>query len=249
MINVLVTGVCGKMGQNVVAALGGDGKAKAVCGVDIAKSAGDLPVYKNFGDVKEKVDVIIDFSSPAALKSELEWAKSKHVPVVLAATGYSDGDMQLIEKSAEEIAVFKSANFSVGICLLKKLVREAADGLGENFDIEIVERHHRLKADAPSGTALALADSANAAFAEKKPYICGRDGVSGRRGREIGIHSVRGGTIVGVHEVIFAGADEVITLSHSAQSKKIFAEGAIKAAKWICGKKAGLYDMDDMLAN
>ena len=248
MTNVLICGIGGKMGANVLSLLNCDKDACAVCGVDLhAPENIGVPVYKNFSDVKEKVDVIIDFSSPAALEGELDWAVKHGVPVVLAATGYDESHLKLIDSAAKKIAVFRTANFSFGVNLLVKLVREAAEVLGEKFDIEIVEKHHNQKVDAPSGTALMLAESANGAFKNKKPYLNGRQGIVGKRGNEIGIHAVRGGTIVGEHDVIFAGDDEVITLSHAAHSKRVFAAGAIKAAKWLKGKGAGKYDMKNVL--
>ena len=247
MINILVCGICGKMGANICEVIAADGGAQVVCGVDICESTLNIPLYKSFSEVKESVDVIIDFSSPAALHSELEWAKTRHVPVILATTGYSADDLDYIEKCSSEIAIFKTANFSIGVNLLVKLVRKAAEALGESFDIEIIEKHHRLKADAPSGTALMLAESANSAFGNTKDYVNGRDSILGKRGGEIGLHAVRGGTVVGEHEVMFAGEDEIITLSHSARSKKVFAAGALNAAKWIIGKPAGKYDMSNVL--
>lgn len=249
MINVLICGVGGKMGRCVCDVISADGGAKATCGVDINAPELNIPVYTSFKQVKECVDVIIDFSSPTALNDVMEWAKTRHVPVILAATGYTAEDLRYIKKCSEEIAVFKTANFSLGVNVLIKLVREAAEILGGNFDIEIIEKHHRFKTDAPSGTALMLAESVNAAFDGKKQYVYGRDGKTCTRGWEIGMHAVRGGTIVGEHEVTFAGEDEIISLSHSARSKKVFAMGALKAAKWIAEKPAGLYDMNDLLAN
>ena len=250
MIKILICGIGGKMGANIVSLLTGDEKAEIVCGVDLhTPEECKVPVYSKFNDVKEKVDVIIDFSSPAVLKDELEWAKSKGVAVVLASTGYSEGDLKYIDECAKSIAIFKTANFSLGVNLLVKLVKEAAEVLGEMFDIEIIEKHHNQKVDAPSGTALMLAESANSAFNDGKKYLNGRNGLVGKRGNEIGIHAVRGGTIVGEHDVLFAGEDEIITLSHSARSKRVFAAGAIKAAKWVAGKPAGKYDMTDVLEN
>lgn len=250
MIKILICGIGGKMGGNVRDVVCETEGAEVVCGVDLHAPDGiNVPVYSSFDEVKEAVDVIIDFSSPAALHGELEWAKANNVPVVLAATGYSAADLEYIENTAEEVAIFKTANFSVGVNLLVKLVREAAEALGENFDIEIVEKHHKLKVDAPSGTALMLADSANSAFEVKKPYLNGREGIVGKRKNEIGLHAVRGGTIVGEHEVMFAGEDEIVTLSHSARSKKVFAAGAVKAAVWLAGKPSGKYDMFNVLEN
>jgi len=237
------------MGANLTELLKGDENLKVVCGVDLNCGGQSVPVYSSFKNVKEKVDVIIDFSSPAVLKDELSWAVKNGCPVVLASTGYSAEDLSFIDETAKKIAVFKTGNFSLGINLLVKLVKKAAETLGESFDIEIIERHHNQKVDAPSGTALMLAESANSAFDGGKPYLCGREGIVGKRGKEIGIHSMRGGTIVGEHEVMFAGEDEVITLSHSARSKKVFAVGAIRAAKWLVGKPAGMYDMNDVLEN
>lgn len=248
MINILVCGINGKMGATVADLLKDDDEAQVVCGVDIIPCEdGKVPVYRTFDCVKENVDVILDFSSPAALNVELNWAVKKGVPVVLAATGYTQDDLKFIENCAKKVAVFKTANFSIGVNLLVKLVREAAETLGEKFDIEIIEKHHNQKVDAPSGTALMLADSANGAFGGDKKYMNGRCGKAGKRGNEIGIHAVRGGTIVGEHDVIFAGDNEVITLSHSATSKRVFAAGAIKAAKWLAGKPAGKYDMKDII--
>ena len=245
MVNVLICGICGKMGATLVELLNSDSQAKAVCGVDIHTPENTkIPVYKTFGDVKEKVDVIIDFSSPAVLKSELDWAVKNNVPVVLGSTGFDNEQLKYIDECSEKVAVFKTANFSLGVNLLMKLVREAAEVLGDKFDIEIIEKHHNLKVDAPSGTALMLAKSANV---ENKDYLYGRDKTTGKRGKEIGIHAVRGGTIVGEHEVMFAGEDEIVSLSHSARSKRVFAAGAVKAAKFLAGKPAGKYDMQNII--
>lgn len=247
MTKILICGIGGKMGENFIKLTDGDEQAEIICGVDLHAHDIGVPVYKSFGEVKEKPDVIIDFSSPAALKAELDWAVKNGVPAVLAVTGYTNEQLEFIDECAEKIAIFKTANFSLGVNLLVKLVNEAAKILGESFDIEITEKHHRYKSDAPSGTALMLAESANSAFGDKKPYVKGRDGICGKRGDEIGIHAVRGGTIVGEHEVMFAGDDEIITLTHSARSRSVFAAGAIKAAKWLVGKPHGRYDMQDLI--
>ena len=245
MVDILICGAGGKMGATLLELLKSDSNAKAVCGVDICvPENAKIPVYRTFGEVKENVDVIIDFSSPDALCDELEWAVKKSVPAVLGSTGYSGEQLKLIDECAKKIAIFKTANFSLGVNLLMKLVREAAEVLGEKFDIEIIEKHHRLKADSPSGTALMLAESANTV---NKDFLYGRDKSTGKRKNEIGIHAVRGGTIVGEHEVMFAGEDEIVTLSHSARSKKVFAAGAIRAALFLAGKPAGKYDMQDMI--
>ncbi|MCD8285687.1 MAG: 4-hydroxy-tetrahydrodipicolinate reductase [Clostridia bacterium] len=248
MTKVLICGIGGHMGANVYSLVSEEPDAEVVCGVDLhAPETIKVPVYASFNDVKEDVDVVIDFSSPAVLRSELAWAAEKKVPLVLATTGYTEDDLKAIDETSKKTAVFRTANFSLGINLLVKLVKEAASVLGEAFDIEIIEKHHNQKKDAPSGTALMLADSINEVYGGSKEYMNGREGLVGKRGSEIGIHAVRGGTIVGEHEVMFAGEDEIITLSHSARSKKVFAAGAVKAAVWMAGKPAGKYDMNDLL--
>ncbi len=249
MIKILLCGICGKMGQNVLSLCENDEEIKVICGVDAHLSTSLVPIYTSFNQISEHPDVIVDFSSPAALDGELEYAEKHKIPVVLATTGYTAAQLERIEKATKSIAVFKTANFSLGVNLLVKLVNKVAEALGEKFDVEIIERHHNQKVDAPSGTALMLADGVNAAYSGGKQYLNGRNGTVGKRGNEIGIHAVRGGTIVGEHEVMFAGEDEIITLSHSARSKKVFAAGAIKAAKWLAGKPAGKYDMTDVLEN
>lgn len=248
MLNILVCGIGGKMGGNIIDLLKNDGDAQVVCGVDIHAPEGcNVPVRSSFSEVRERVDAIIDFSSPAVLDGELEYAVKNNVPAVLATTGYTAEQLEKIKAASRETAIFKTANFSLGVNLLVGLVKKAAKVLGEDFDIEIIERHHNQKVDAPSGTALMLADAANEVLDEKRQYVEGRSGIVGKRGNEIGIHAVRGGTIVGEHEVMFAGEDEILSLSHSARSKRVFAAGAIKAAKWIVGKKSGMYDMNDVL--
>ena len=247
MIKVLICGACGKMGANLIELLASDCEAAAICGVDMSGDKCAIPVYPSFDKAEDKVDVIIDFSSPAVLDGELEYAKAHRVPLVIASTGFTQEQLDSIAEAAKSIAVFRTANFSLGVNLICELVKKAAQTLGDGFDIEIIEKHHNKKADAPSGTAIMLAESANCAFGKSKPYLYGRSGLIGKRGNEIAIHAVRGGTIVGEHEVDFCGEDEIITVTHSARSRKVFAAGAIKAAKWIIGKDAGLYDMKDML--
>ncbi|MDE7163324.1 MAG: 4-hydroxy-tetrahydrodipicolinate reductase [Clostridia bacterium] len=248
MIKVAVCGACGKMGANVIDILQEDNEAVAACGIDArGGNIGGLKVYSSFGDIEEKPDVIIDFSSPAALEGELEYAVKNNVPAVIGSTGFTDEQLAKIKKASEKVAIFRTANFSLGVNLLCELVKRAAQTLGEKFDVEIIEKHHNKKVDAPSGTALMLADSVNSAFDNGKPYVNGREGICGKRGNEIGMHAVRGGTIVGEHDVMFCGEDEIITISHSARSKKVFAAGAVKAAKWLAGKPAGMYQMKDIL--
>lgn len=248
-VRILICGACGKMGGNVLSLLENDQDAVAVCGVDLYPKEIGIPVYTSFADVKEEADVIIDFSSPIGLQERLEYAKTHHMGIVLASTGFTSDDLALVNEYAKSVAIFKTANLSLGVNLMQALCKAAAEVLGDNFDVEIVEKHHNLKKDAPSGTALMLADTVNEAFDNTKRYVNGRDGIVGAREKsEIGIHAVRGGTIVGEHEVIFAGEDEIITISHSARSKRVFAVGAIRAAKFLPQKVAGMYEMKHLLA-
>ncbi|MBQ8322763.1 MAG: 4-hydroxy-tetrahydrodipicolinate reductase [Clostridia bacterium] len=246
---IILCGACGKMGGNVLSLLAEDNEAVAVCGVDLYPKEIGVPVYKRFADIKEEADVIVDFSSAENLAERLEYAKTHKLGIVLASTGFTSDDLALIDEYAKSVAIFKTANLSLGVNLMEALIKTAASVLSDNFDVEIIERHHNLKKDAPSGTALMLADAVNAAFEEKKNIVNGREGIVGARTKnEIGMHAVRGGTIVGEHEVMFAGEDEIITISHSARSKRAFAVGAIRAAKFLKGKAAGRYEMKDLLA-
>jgi 4-hydroxy-tetrahydrodipicolinate reductase len=246
---ILLCGACGKMGGNVLSLLATDNDATAVCGVDLFPKEIGIPVYKTFNDVQEKADVIIDFSSAENVEERLRFAKENGMGIVLASTGFSKEDLATIDEYSKYIPIFKTANLSLGVNVMQALVKAAAQILGDGFDVEIIERHHNLKKDAPSGTALMLADSVNEAFDGQKKYVGGREGLVGAREKtEIGIHAVRGGTIVGEHEVMFAGEDEVITVTHSAASKRVFAVGAIRAAKFLHGKAAGKYEMKDLLA-
>lgn len=247
-MNIILLGACGRMGKNTseLAAERGD---TIVCGVDITPSPMPFPVYTSFAEVTEQADVVIDFSSVQNLEERLAFCRARGVGIVLAATGYSAEDLALLNAYAKEIPLFQSGNFSIGINLLQRLAKKAAEVLGDGFDAEIIERHHNKKKDAPSGTALMLAKSVNEGFGGEKHEIYGRYGMVGARDRsEIGIHAVRGGAIVGEHEVMFAGEDEIITLSHSARSRKVFASGALRAAQWLTGRAPGRYDMDDLLA-
>ncbi|MBQ7879105.1 MAG: 4-hydroxy-tetrahydrodipicolinate reductase [Clostridia bacterium] len=248
-VSIILCGACGKMGGNVLSLLSDDTQATAVCGVDLYPREIGIPVYKSFNDIQEQADVIIDFSSAENVRERLEYAKKNGLKIVLASTGFTAEDLKIIDEYSKEIAIFKTGNLSLGINVLQALCKAAAQILGDNFDVEIIERHHNLKKDAPSGTALMLAETVNEAFNNQKEFINGRSGIVGARQQsEIGIHAVRGGTIVGEHEVMFAGEDEIITISHSARSKRVFAVGAIRAAKFLQDKPAGKYDMKDLLA-
>lgn len=235
------------MGRAVEDCVNSRDDAVIAAGVDIAQGERSYPVYSCFVDVKEEADVIIDFSHPLVLDDMLSFAVERCMPVIICTTGYSDAQVRKIREAAGMIPVFYSGNMSLGINMLIHLASMAAKVLSTSFDVEIVEKHHNLKLDAPSGTAVMIAD-AIAAQREKSEYVYDRHAYRKRRDQdEIGIHSVRGGTIVGEHEVIFAGHDEVLTISHQAQSKGVFASGAVNAAAFIKGKPAGMYDMNDLL--
>lgn len=249
MTNIAITGACGKMGRVIAELVKDREDCKISAGIDInGEKYGDFPIVSNIFDLTETPDAVIDFSHPSALDDLLSYCKMKNVPAVIATTGYSDEEIQKIKLASGQIPVFFTFNMSLGINLLADLAKKAAEILGTQFDVEIVEKHHNLKKDAPSGTALMLAEAINEVYGGEKKYVYDRHNVrKPREKEEIGISSIRGGTIVGEHDVIFAGHDEVITLSHSAQSKEIFAVGAVNAALFLKGKAAGLYDMSDML--
>ena len=248
-MNLLISGALGRMGKKVYEASVADGILTPVCGVDRFENFSDknFPIYDSYSKITEKVDVIIDFSAPATLPSLLEFAIKNNVPAVLCATGYQQTEIDAIKEASKKIAIFRSANMSLGVNILIDLVKKASVALAEGFDIEIIEKHHNQKVDAPSGTALMLADGVKEVLPEKF-YSYGRQGIVGKRDKnEIGIHAIRGGNIVGEHDVIFAGENETITLSHSAQDRGVFANGAIKAAKFLVGKKPSIYNMSDVI--
>ena len=251
MVKVAIVGCNGKMGYFVAASVESDPNTQTVFGVDAyGESKHDFPVYRSFDEAQEKPDVIIDFSNPAALDGMLGYAVKHSVPCVICTTGYSAEQVEQIKKASGSIAVFYSGNMSLGINLLIELSKQAAKVLGETFDIEIVEKHHNLKVDAPSGTALMIADGISETLTQEPQYVFERRSYRKKRDKnEIGIHSVRGGTIVGEHEVIFAGHDEVVTLTHQAQSKEVFAAGAVNAAVFLAKQPAGMYDMGSLLSS
>ena len=250
MTKIIINGCNGKMGQVITRLAAEDNDVEIVAGFDINDSVSNTyPVFKAPEEFFGEADVIIDFSHPASLTGLLKYCKKRSLPVILATTGYSADQKKEMEEASKEIPVFFSANMSLGINLLIDLAKKATKLLEGNFDIEIVERHHNQKIDAPSGTALAIADAIDETLSYPAEYVYDRHSVrKKRKNTEIGISSVRGGTIVGDHEIIFAGNDEVIELSHHAASKEVFAVGAIKAAKYMKGKSAGMYDMNDLIA-
>ncbi len=249
MLKILISGALGHVGKKITELTSSNDGYRVVCGVDRMSGNTDFPIFTSFDDVSIIPDVIIDFSNPSLLESILNFAKKHNIPCVLATTGYSKEQIDLIKEASKDIAIFFTANMSLGINLLSSLVKKAAAVLGDSFDIEIIEKHHNQKLDAPSGTALMLANAINSETNEKYNYEYDRHSKREKRSKsEIGIHSVRGGTIVGEHEVIFAGNDEIISLSHTAFSKEVFANGALRAASFIKDKRNGLFDMNDMLS-
>lgn len=250
MVNVLMHGCNGRMGQMITGLVKEDPEIAIAAGVDTYQGISNpYPVFDSIEKCDVKVDVVIDFSTATALESVLEYCVEKQIPVILCSTGYSEEQLNKIKDASEKVAILKSANMSMGINLLLKLLKDAAKVLAPaGYDIELVERHHNQKLDAPSGTALALADSINDALDGEYHYVYDRSQVRRKREKkEIGISAIRGGTIVGEHDVIFAGVDEVVEFKHTAFSRSVFGKGAVEAAKFLAGKPAGMYDMSDVI--
>ncbi len=250
MIKIIMNGCNGKMGQVITGICKADPEVEIVAGIDLYDGiTNDYPVFPNISVCDVKADVIIDFSNAKAVDDLLIYSAEKQIPVVLCTTGLSEEQLKKVEETATKTAVLKSANMSLGINMLMELLKQAATILAPaGFDIEIVEKHHNQKLDAPSGTALALADSINEAMDQAYEYKFDRSKERKKREKqELGISAVRGGSIVGEHEVIFAGLDEVITFEHTAYSRSVFGKGAVEAAKFLAGKPAGFYDMQDVI--
>lgn len=250
MTKVIMCGCNGKMGQVITELIKKDPAMETVAGIDLFQNReNEYPVFASFSECTVDADVIIDFSNPSLLDDLLDFAAHKNLPIVLCTTGLSEEQLEKVKLTSQKVAILRSANMSMGINTLLKIVRTAAQILAEaGFDIEIIEKHHNQKVDAPSGTALALADEMNQALGEQYQYKYDRSQERAKRNpKEIGISTVRGGTIVGEHDVIFAGTDEVIEFRHTAYSKAIFGRGAVQAAKFLKGKPAGMYDMRDVI--
>ena len=249
MTKIILNGCNGKMGRVIDRLVSEDADCEIVAGIDINDAVENpYPVFKTPAEYAGDADVMIDFSHPSALNAILDYCKTRRLPVILATTGYTDEQKSQMKEASSSVPVFFSANMSLGINLLIALAKTATKLLEGNFDIEIVEKHHNQKIDAPSGTALAIADAIDETLSYPAEYVYDRHSVRKKRKKtEIGLHAVRGGTIVGEHDVIFAGNDEVITLSHHAASKEVFAVGAVRAAKFMCGKPAGMYSMTDLV--
>jgi 4-hydroxy-tetrahydrodipicolinate reductase len=250
MLKMVISGCNGYMGRTVARIAAGDPDIEVVAGFDLnAVKLDSFPVYADPMEFAGAADVAVDFSNPSALDGLLRYCTVKKLPLVLCTTGYDGSQLDLIRDASNRTPVFRTGNLSVGINLIIDLIKRTCAFLGEGYDVEIVERHHRRKVDAPSGTALMLADAARDALPYDAGYVYERQSVRQPRGNhEIGISSVRGGSIVGEHEIIFAGLDEVIEIKHTAYSRDVFAAGAVKAAKFLSSiKKPGLYDMQDLL--
>ena len=245
-MNIILNGFSGRMGAAVceVASNGYMG-SEVVAGVDICPKACDIPCYSSFSDVKEKADCIIDFSNHASIKAAADYAVSANLPLVVATTGHTEEEMEIIRNAAEAVPVFFSANMSMGVALLCRMAIMTAKNL-PGADIEIVETHHNRKLDAPSGTALMIANAIKT-VRESAALIFGRQGMAKRENNEIGVHAVRRGNIVGIHEVIVSTDYETITIKHEAHSRTLFAEGAVAAASFLIGKAPGLYDMSSII--
>lgn len=248
MIQLLVCGCGGKMGAAVQSFVAERDDCCIAAGVDLTGKGGEFPVHRTISEVNEHIDVVVDFSHPSALPGILAYCKEHDTPAVLCTTGYNAEEVESVKEAAKALPIFYSRNMSLGVNLLVELCKKAEAVLGTDFDVEIVEMHHNQKIDAPSGTALMLADAINEVRENEMKYTYDRHSQRKKREKsEIGLHSVRGGTIVGEHEVIFSGRHEVLKLSHSAQSKELFASGAVNAAVFMSGKPAGLYDMSDLV--
>ena len=250
MIKIIIGGCCGRMGRFVADIVKNRKDCDVVAGIDIIDdSTLGFPVFGNYDEVNVEADVIIDFSNPALLSSTLAYATNNKVALVLATTGLTDEQIAEVEKASETIPVFFSYNYSMGVSLICELSKIAARVLGNGFDVEIVEAHHNQKLDAPSGTAIMLGNAVKEELPDAYFEYDRHSKRQKRNGNEIGIHSIRGGTIVGEHSVMFAGNDEIVTISHSARSRAIFATGAVNAAVYLTDKENGMYNMSDLVRN
>lgn len=248
MIKVLLVGCNGKMGHMVSNTAASSNVLEIAAGLD-TKTQSDFgyPVYTSVDDIKEDIDVVLDFSRPSSLDNIIDFAVSRKIPIVLCTTGYSDEQREKIHSLKDTIPVFFSANMSIGVNLVNSILKSISGFLYKDFDIEIIEKHHNQKVDAPSGTALLLANTIKDSIDEETKFVKGRDGIAKREHNEIGIHAIRGGNIIGDHDVIFAGKGEVIEIKHSAISREVFAVGALTACEFVYGKPNGLYSMDDVV--
>lgn len=247
MVKIILNGCNGKMGKVVTSLAGNYENLTIAAGVDRDTNNTAFPVFNNISKCNVEADVILDFSRPDALNDLIAYAESKNISLILCTTGYTDEQLSIIKAASNKIPLFRSANMSIGINVINNILRNISAQLYGDFDIEIIEKHHNQKVDAPSGTALLLGNTIKDAIDEETVYVHGRDGIAKRKHNEIGVHAIRGGSIVGEHEVIFAGQGETIEIKHTAISREVFAVGALKACQFMCGKKPGFYSMDDVI--
>ncbi|MDF2880969.1 MAG: hypothetical protein K0R54_1526 [Clostridiaceae bacterium] len=247
MVRIILNGCNGKMGKVITNLANNSENLTIAAGVDRDENSSTFPVFNNINMCNIEADVILDFSRPDALNSLIAYAESKNIPLILCTTGYTDEQLSIIKTASNKIPLFRSANMSIGINVINNILKNISAQLYGDFDIEIVEKHHNQKVDSPSGTALLLGNTIRDSIKEETVYVNGRDGISKRKHNEIGVHAIRGGSIVGEHEIIFAGQGETIEIKHTAISREVFAVGALKACQFMCGKKPGFYSMDDVI--
>ena len=247
MIKILLNGCNGKMGKVISEMAKESTTVLIAAGVDKNSSNLDYPCYNSIEECESQIDVILDFSRPEALDSLCQYSKERNVPIIFCTTGFSNEQICKIHSLSEEIPVFYSANMSIGVNVVNNILKSISNMLYKDFDIEVIEKHHNQKVDAPSGTALLLANTIKNSIEEETTLVNGRHGISKRQPNEIGIHAIRGGNIIGDHEIIFAGKGECIEIKHTAISREVFAVGALKACEYIYGKQKGLYSMDNVV--
>ncbi len=247
MVKIILSGCNGKMGKVISAIAANSPDLDIVAGIDKNAEHIIYPVFSNINHCNVQADVILDFSRPDALDDLIKYSKEKNIAVVLCTTGYTEEQILKINETSKKIPLFRSANMSIGVNVLNSVLKNISALLYNDFDIEIIEKHHNQKVDSPSGTAILLGNTIKDAISEETVFVNGREGISKRTHKEIGIHAVRGGSIVGEHDVIFAGQGETIEIKHTALSRDVFAVGALKACQFMCGKEKGLYSMDDVI--
>lgn len=249
MVRIILNGCNGKMGKVITSLVNNFENLNIAAGVDRDENNSSFPIFSNINKCNIEADVILDFSRPDALDDLIMYSEAKNIPLILCTTGYTDEQLSKIKTASNKIPLFRSANMSIGINVINNILKNISAQLYEDFDIELIEKHHNQKVDAPSGTALLLGNTIKDSIKEETVYVHGRDGISKRKHNEIGIHAIRGGSIVGEHEIIFAGHGETIEIKHTAISREVFAVGALKACQFMCGKKPGLYSMDNVINN
>lgn len=248
MVRIILNGCSGKMGKVISDVAKSMSHIKISAGIDkyVSGINTEYPVFSSINECNIDADVVLDFSRPEALDDLLSYTENRNLPLVLCTTGYTAEQLNRISEFSRILPIFRSANMSIGVNVINSMLKKISSLLFDNYDIEIIEKHHNQKVDAPSGTALLLANTIKESIPQQTEFVYGREGISKRAHKEIGIHAVRGGSIVGEHEVIFAGQGEIIQLQHSALSRDVFAVGALKACQFISDKKPGLYNMDDI---